>query len=234
MPQIHPFVTLLITIAIIFWAKKRGGGKNYLWILVFMGFSGYYGSMVAERTPIKDSPNFVQEKIYLKELTTGIKLNQIKGISYRVFERNIYTFNYNYFGGKRDVKAEVNASGEIYKLGMILDNNFETLKTGLLEKLSEQNKKTVNFDCRTEKTTPDASATLNYKTCKVKSDTQTLTVQESTMQPTAKVMGLPQLPFVLVTIELEDAKLRADHIEAEDAKYRKKTQQLDEKKKGDI
>jgi hypothetical protein len=190
--------------------------------------------MVAERTPVKDLPNFVQEKISLKELTTGIKLNQIKGISYRVFERNIYIFNYNYFGGKRDVKAEVNANGEIYKLGMTLDNNFESLKIGLQEKLSEQNKKMVTFDCQTEKTTPDASATLNYKTCKVKSDTQTLTVQESTMQPTAKVMGLPQLPFVLVTVELEDAKLRADHIEAENAKYRKKTQQLDEKKKGDI
>lgn len=128
----------------------------------------------------------------------------------------------------------VNASGEIYKVGMILDNNFEALKSGLQEKLSEQNKKAVTFDCRTEKISPDASATLNYKTCIVKSDTQTLTIQESTMQPTAKVMGLPQLPSVWVTIELEDAILRANHREAENAKYRKKTQQLEEKKKGDI
>lgn len=205
--------------------------NSSLCALVMVGLCGCNNKSIEEPNPISSS---VEKKIYLKEISTGMNIKEIKRIKYEKNWKGFYVFEYDYYGAKRIVTAEANAEGVIYALKIVMDENMDTLKQNLENKLSEVNEKKVEFSCNTEKIESDGSAVIKNTTCKVLATPQVLRLLKTEVQPTAKYAGLPMMPKVAISIELEDKKLKASHIEAENEIKKQKQEQVNNKKKSDI
>lgn len=172
----------------------------------------------------------LEKTIMLKDLAIGKPIKSIKGA--KEYSSKMYMFDYEYFGEKRTFNVSTNDAGLITKYQTRFSSGSESLKSAIEEKLSTENGRPVKFSCDGSKFSPDSSADMEIKTCKIDSLNEVLTITETRMQPTAKYAGLPQLPSVVTSIELvgtvlnseaEAAKKKADEIKAKAAEAKRKS-----------
>ncbi len=150
----------------------------------------------------------------LKDLVIGMDISKIKNA--REVASQTYMIDMEYYGRKRTFVATVNKGGQTTMFKTTVDGTLDQLQSALEEKLSADNAKPVAFDCKTNAFKPDSSVDISIKTCKVVGPTETLKIEESRMQPTAKLSGLPQLATVVISVELEGTQLAAEAKAAEE------------------
>lgn len=94
-----------------------------------------------DATPkIRNENSKVNQKIYLKDLTTGTKATQVL--------RDAYYGNWSYFGKKRVVKSQRLDDGTVTSLTVLLNGGEGWhLRKDLEEKFSKEEGKKVEFDC---------------------------------------------------------------------------------------
>ena len=202
--------------------------KNYR-SLCAVALVGIAGCNNATTPDIKPATSNIEKRIYLKELTTGIKIQEIKGIKYKKVNTNIYVFDYAYYGGKRRVQAEVNEDGDIHTLKMSVNENFDSLKLNLEDKFTEDNNKKIAFLCSSEILNPNFLTTIKFRNCRISADSQVLRLEEIDIQRNQS--GLPRIE---VNLELEDEKLKKRYLQHMKDMNQKKEQELNGKKRGDI
>lgn len=160
------------------------------------------------------SKSAVDKPMALKELVIGMDISKIKNA--REVTSQTYIFDMEYYGSKRTFVAKVNKGGQATMFKTTVDGTLDQLQSALEEKLSADNAKPVAFDCKTNAFKPDSSADISIKTCKVVGPTETLKIEESRMEPTAKLSGLPQLATVVISVDLEGTQLAAEARAAEE------------------
>lgn len=173
----------------------------------------------------------VEKPLALKDLVVGKNIKSIKGA--KKLSASAYMFEADYFGERPSFMATVSDAGQIYEYATTLQGSFDTLKSGLEDKLTADNGKRVSFDCSTRSFKPDSSAEIRTKSCKVSGQAETLTIEEMRMQPTEKVAGLTVLPTVVVSLKLQGTVIAAqvkdaqDKVQAEQARSRAARQKSD-------
>lgn len=174
----------------------------------------------------------LEKTITLKDLTIGKPIKSVKGA--KEYSSKMYLFKYEYFGEKRTFNVTTNDAGLITKYQTRFSSGSESLKSAIEEKLSAENGRPVKFDCDSSKFSPDSSADMEIKTCKIASRDEILMITESRMQPTAKQAGLPQLPAVVTSIELVGKVLNSDAEAAKKKADESKAQAAEAKRKSDV
>ena len=172
----------------------------------------------------------VNNDLKLKELSTGVNINTLKKFGLKKLSNTESYFDYQYFGSKAITNVNYAKDGTIYEYKMLLDEPLDKIKSALEAKLSEENGRPVKFLCKTEKYKPDSSAEITDEKCRVENGKQSMVINQFTMQPTEKYMGLPRLPKISLSIQLIDkdikdktmAEQNMKSAEAEKDKYKKK------------
>jgi hypothetical protein len=204
--------------------------KRRIYSLLFIwAFAGLVGCSSEGNSEINPVQSKVVKKIYLRELTTAINIKDLKNIKYKKVNTNIYVFDYSYYGGVRNVQAEVNQFGDIHTLKFSLNENFDSLKLGIENKLEDENGKKITFECSSETITPNLFTTMHFKNCKVMSDSQILLLTEIDRERSESLQ-----PRKTVNLELEDRNLKKKFLEYEKEAELKKEQERHNKKKSDI
>jgi hypothetical protein len=162
----------------------------------------------SEKLAAKINQSKVDKPLALKDLTIGVNIAKVKGA--KKISDQAYMFDLAYFGSTRSFLASTDKSGNIYEYTATLDGSFESLKSALEEKLTADNSKPIVFDCEATDFRPDSSAQIRNRLCRVSGQSDVLTIKEMSMQPTAKVAGMSQLPTVIVSIKLEGTVLAAE------------------------
>lgn len=104
-------------------------------------------SVSAEQNPPSVRSNTVDSKIYLKDITTGIKVDKKYFTEISKLSTGGYYAKYQYFGEMQDVGISTNKNGEIYSYIMLFKGSIDELRVALEEKFTKTNARQIKFYC---------------------------------------------------------------------------------------
>lgn len=118
--------------------------------------------------------NKSKNKIYIKDLTTGVKFDN------KNFPRMITSdhFKYSYFGKSRLIEVKLNEDKIVTSYKIILSGDLYDIKEAIEKKISLENKEQVEFQCKKENWN-GGGVDWEKKVCSITSDQQTLTLNEN-------------------------------------------------------
>ena len=89
----------------------------------------------------------VNSKIYLKDITTGVKLDRKYFTEFRDFVSGGHYAQYQYFGAMQDVAISTDKSGKVYAYNILFKGSIDELRAALEEKFTNINNRPIKFDC---------------------------------------------------------------------------------------
>lgn len=104
-------------------------------------------SVSAEQNPPSVRSNTVDSKIYLKNITTGIKVDKKYFTEISKLSTGGYYAKYQYFGEMQDIGISTNKNGEIYSYIMLFKGSIDELRVALEEKFTKTNARQIKFYC---------------------------------------------------------------------------------------
>lgn len=150
------FVMLLAFVPVYLLRDKLGSGifkivkAVILWFIVaIIGVSLVLDVKRAEKT-VEQESNKIEKKIYLKNITTGVKPTEISGIKYVVRQKTMDSVDVQILGKMRLVTLHKNDEGLITKveiLGDDFESNILEMKSAVEERISKDNGKQVKLVC---------------------------------------------------------------------------------------
>lgn len=201
------FVLLLAAVPVYLLRSKLGSGffmlikAILLWFLfAVLGMSLVLDIKKSEKT-VEQESNKVDKKIYLKNITTGIKPNEISGIKYVVRQKTMDSVDVQILGKMRLVTLHKNDANLITKV-VILGDDFESsildMKNAIEERISKDNSKQVKLVCSQVN---EGFYEAKTNICIISNDTQKLTLKYVKTKSAAYVNNFAW------NIELEDNEL---------------------------
>jgi hypothetical protein len=169
---------------------------------------------------VEQKANLVKEKIYLKNITTGIQPTEISELEYLVKMKTIDTVNAKILGETRTVtlyKNELNLITKVQISGDDFANKIIEIKNAIEARISKDNNKEVKLVC----TEVNEHLYKNFtKICSVSNSEQTLTLKYVKTKPDEYVNNFHW------DIELEDTNLLK-------IQHEKKMEELGKKREDD-
>ena len=104
-------------------------------------------SVSAEQNPPSVRSNTVDSKIYLKDITTGIKVDKKYFTEISKLSTGGYHAKYQYFGEMQDIAISTNKNDEIYSYIMLFKGSIDELRVALEEKFTKTNARQIKFYC---------------------------------------------------------------------------------------
>ena len=104
-------------------------------------------SVSAEQNPPSVRSNTVDSKIYLKDITTGIKVDKKYFTEISKLSTGGYHAKYQYFGEMQDIAISTNKNDEIYSYIMLFKVSIDELRVALEEKFTKTNARQIKFYC---------------------------------------------------------------------------------------
>jgi hypothetical protein len=181
------------------------------------------------------SENVVDKKIHLKDLTTGVSINEkpFPKLIYKGYGRAL--FDYEYYGEKRNFSTEINDKDLVYRISVSLSYVGDDI-VGLVEKkLSEDNGRNIKFKCEIsvidlEKFGINRSE-LETKRCTVRGVDQILVIKQSKPKGAAAAL---RLDLTSTSLELVDERIEKEVVERKLDKASRDYNERQKKARSDI
>jgi len=156
---------------------RKSAARIILSLLVLSGCNEA-NKTPAERAPAQQAVNNISEKrIFLKDLTTGVKYEKKKYPTIIFSTENTIKFNYDYFGDRHVISAEMNADKIVTSYEILMHGDLSKLRAAIAAKASSENGKTVEFLCTTYKAS-EGGLDWETKSCNIDSGHQILLIEE--------------------------------------------------------
>lgn len=164
----------------------------------------------------KQNENIITSKIYLKNITTGVKSNEISGLKYVLKQSTMDTASTDLLGENRVVTLHKADGGLIYKVetvGQDFSSEIIDMKNAIEERLTRDNGKSVRLQCIAKN-----EGVLEDKTqiCSVSNESQKLTLKYVKFKPDGFVNNF------MWSIVLEDLSLTQSKNEKENKYWQNK------------
>jgi len=150
------FMMILAFVPVYLLRTKLGSGVfkivkgAVIWLIcALIGVSVALDVKKAEKA-VEQESNKVEKKIFLKNLTTGIKTNEISGIKYVLKQKTMDTGSVQILGESRVVTFHKNDDDlitELVLLGDSFENTIVDMKRAIEERISKDNQKPVQLSC---------------------------------------------------------------------------------------
>ncbi len=176
----------------------------------------------------KQKDNKITSKIYLKNITTGIKPSEISGLKYVLKQTTMDTASVDLLGENRVVSLHKGNAGLIYKveiIGQDFSRKILDIKNVIEERLSKDNGDRVQLECVAKN-----EGVFEDKTqiCSVSNENQKLTLKYVKFKPEGFVDNY------MWSIVLEDISLTQAKNEKESKYWQKRREEELNKMKGQI
>lgn len=152
--------------------------SSSLLICVAALFLAACGDTSSTSPPVPKVNNVSEKRIFLKDLTTGIRYESKNFPKPVVKLDSLVSFNYEFFGATQLITAKLNSEKIITAYEILLNSNQDAMKSAIEEKLTSENGKIVKFDCVITKSTY-GGINWEQKDCVIKSGEQKLLIQEN-------------------------------------------------------
>jgi hypothetical protein len=101
----------------------------------------------AEQNPPNAQSDTVDSKIYLKDITTGVKVDRRYFTEFRNLSTGGYYAQYQYFGAAQSIAISTDKSGSVYSYLMLFKGSIDELRVALEEKFTKTNNRPIKFHC---------------------------------------------------------------------------------------